>query len=429
MTSPFEKYLGTEYAPELLAIIPPDALLSPRSTVDPKQRGKVPGSYNAVTGTWSGRSDCLKGIASEGMIRKWSTYPDPNVGLRTKYFPGIDFDIDLESLIQALLPIAREHLGPSPVRGRDGSPRVMLLYRLADGGEPVRSFCLKFTLPEAGSTQHAIEILGNDHSMVLEGRHPKGGHYKWRNEVGPVDYGPENLTPVTTENLRGFVAALKEKLAAMGATIVSGKSGVVGSSASGGARREIGDPVLMAMNLDTLRKALELIPCEEIYQRSEWLKLMIAAKAGSGGDEGFLEKVVLPWSLRYQENTVDYVKKTWNSICEAELGDEYIFQIAREYEPTFLDDIQEIFADTLLPNASTDTALSEQAPRGGEYRGPVPKLMPADFALHTLPRRPFVLGNRFMAGAVSLWCRAAWCWQIDLLDPYSVVDRRRPPSY
>lgn len=404
MISPFDKYLGTELAPELLAIIPPDAPLSPRSAVHLKHRGKVPGSYNSMTGTWAGRKDWTKALATSETIREWSKYPDSNIGLRTKYFPGIDIDIDLPSLVQDLLPIAEQHLGTSPVRGRDGSPRLMILYRLADGAEPISSYCLKFTLPATGSTEHAIEILGNGHSVVLEGRHPKGGQYNWRNGIGPVDWGPQNLAPVTTERLQGFVAALKEKLDAIGATIISGKSGVVGSSANGGERRAIGDLGLMA-NVDMLEKALNLIPCEEIRDRSEWLKLMIAAKAGSGGDEEFFENVVLPWSLRYEANTEDYVRKTWASISEAELGPEYLFRIARQHEPSFFDDILEMCADLRSPNASGDLAsadIPESAARGGEYRGPVPKLMPANFDPRNLPPRPFVLGYRFMTGAVTL---------------------------
>src|SRR5215472_8351068 len=159
MTSAFEKYLGTELAAELLAIIPPEALLSPRSTVDPKHRGKVPGHYNSATGTWSGRTDWPEGFATEAMIREWSKYPDPNIGIRTKYFPVIDFDINLDWLIRDLLSLAEQHLGPAPVRGRNDSPRVMMLYRLAEGAEPIRSWPLKFTLPETGNIQHAVEIL------------------------------------------------------------------------------------------------------------------------------------------------------------------------------------------------------------------------------------------------------------------------------
>src|SRR5271166_4543729 len=344
MISPFQKYLGTELVPELLAIIPPGVQLSAGSTVDPKHLGKVPGNYNPVTEKWSGRSDWLKGFATEAMIHEWSKYPDPNIGIRTKYFPVVDFDIELDRLVRDLLPIAEKHLGPAPLRGRDGSPRVMLIYRLAQGAEPIRTLCLKFTLPETGSTQHAIEILGNGRSVVLEGQHPKGGHYKWRNGIGPIGYGPESLTSVTIEKLRAFAAALKEKLAAIGATIVSGNSGAVGSSMSDSQRREIGDPALKAMSLDTLKKALELIPCEKIYERGEWFKLVVAAKAGCGGNEEFYEDVVLPWCLRYEKNTKDYVRKTWDSIKDAQLGADRIYGVAREYEPSFNDDILEMFA-------------------------------------------------------------------------------------
>jgi hypothetical protein len=405
MISPFQKYLGTELVPELLAIIPPGVQLSAGSTVDSKHLGKVPGIYNPVTGMWSGRRDWLEGFATEALIKGWSLYPDPNVGIRTKYFPGIDFDIDLDWLVRALLPIAEKHLGPSLVRGREGSPRVMLIYRLAQGAEPIRTFCLKFTLPETGSTQHAIEILGDGRSFVLEGRHSKGGRYGWKDGIGPIDYGPEKLSPVTVEELRAFVAAVKDKLVAVDATIVSGKSSEVGSSASGGQRRGIGDPALMAMSLDTLKKALELIPCEKIYERGEWFKLVVAAKAGCGGSEEFYENVVLPWCLRYEKNTKDYVRKTWDCIKTAQLGADWVYGVARDYEPSFNDDILEIFAPSPQEDAAEQPpSAAAPASRIGsrEYRGPAPKLMPADFVPSKLPQRPFVLGYRFLAGAVTL---------------------------
>lgn len=408
MISRFQKYIGSDLVPELLAIIPPGVQLSAGSAIDPKHLGKVPGKYNPVTRMWSGHRGWLEGFATEATIKEWSQYPDPNVGIRTKYFPGIDFDIDLDWLVQDLLPIAEKHLGPAPERGRDGSPRVMLLYRLADGAEPIRSFCLKFILPETGGTQHAIEILGTGRSLVLEGRHSKGGQYKWKNGIDPADYGPERLSSLTTEELRAFVAAVKNKLAAIGATIISSKSGEVGSSLNGGQRREIGNATLKAINLDTLKKAIGLIPCEEIHDRGEWLTLIIAIKAGSGGNEEFYQDVVLPWCLQYKENTEGYVRGIWESIKDAELGADYIYNKVRKYEPMFADDTDDFIKLFFKnPNAHTDELesssaapdqLAQPAPRGA----PVPKLMPSDFAVNRLPQRPYVLGYRFMAGTVTL---------------------------
>lgn len=224
MTSPFEKYLGTELAPELLAIIPPGAELGAASTIDPKNRGKVPGTYNPGAATWSGRAKWQQGLATEAMIKEWSLSPEANIGIRAKYFPGIDFDIDLDWLVSDLLPIAERHLGRSPVRGREGSPRVMLMYKLAEGAEPIRTLSLAFTLPATAGKVHAVEILGNGRSFVLEGRHAKGGRYRWRDGIGPIDYGPGNLSPIKADELRAFVAAIKDELITVGATIVSGNS-------------------------------------------------------------------------------------------------------------------------------------------------------------------------------------------------------------
>jgi hypothetical protein len=404
MISRFQKYLGTDLVPELLAIIPPGAQLSLNSSVDPKNLGKVPGSYNRHTEAWAGRKDWLEGVASDAMIREWSNYPDPNVGIRAKYFPGVDFDIDLDWLVQKLLPIAERHLGCAPVRGRGGSSRVMLMYRLADGAEPIHKYCLKFTLPETGDAEHAIEILGDGQSYVLEGCHVKGGQYAWKDGIGPVDYGPEKLSAVTIDKLREFVAAVKDELAAIGAKLISSKSSDVGLAGDGGRRCTIGDPALIWKNRETLKKAIELIPCEEIHDREAWLKLVVAAKAGCGGDEEFFEDVLLPWCRGYQKNTDKDVRKIWDSINAAGLGARYIFRIAREYDPSFCDDAQEIFASRQesFNCQSAPLAAPPPAPKSGEYIGPVPKLMPADFALHRLPRRQYVLGYRFMAGAVSL---------------------------
>ena len=353
---------------------------------------------------WSGRRDWLEGFATEPMIRAWCDYPNPNIGIRAKYFPGVDFDIDLDCLVEKLLPIAERHLGWAPVRGRDGSPRVLLMYSLAEGAEPIRTYCLKFTMPETGDTEHAIEVLGNGRSYVLEGRHRQGGQYLWRQGIGPVDHGSEKISPVTAEALGAFVSAVKAELAAVDAKIISGKSSVVGSSTDGGQRHQIGAPALLALSFDTLKKAIELIPCKEIQDRNDWLKLVVAAKAGCGGDPKFFADVVLPWCLHYDKNTKDYVQKTWNSIGEAALGAEYVYQIAREHDPSFYDDIQEVFPslDDGLGDQPAMLAAPPSAPKVGGYNAPVPKLMPVDFALHKIPRRQYVLGNRFMAGAVSL---------------------------
>jgi hypothetical protein len=423
MTSAFEEYRGTRLAPELFAVIPPGALLSPGSTVDPNDCGKVPGSYNFATRTWSGRRDFLKAFATEAMINEWSGYPDSNIGLRAKYFPGIDFDVDLDWLVADLLPIAQSHLGPSPVRGRDGSPRVLLMYTLASGAEPIKKYSIRFTLPETAAKEHVIEILGDGQSYVLEGRHREGGGYRWNNGTGPVDNKQEKLSPITVEQMRAFVVAVKDKLAGVGATIVIGKSSEVGSSSRDGQRRKIGDPALRAYNPNTFASAVRLIPCEEIHARDEWLKLVVAIKAGCGGSEEFYEAVVLPWCLQYKENTREYVRKTWESIEDAGLGADHVYRVAREYDPSFEDDSLEVFetppkSDAANPGSSLDSPQSDtwkispvvSTPEAGspsltqqdQRRGPVPRLMPADFDPSRLPQRPFVLGHRFLAGAVTL---------------------------
>jgi hypothetical protein len=54
-------------------------------------------------------------------------------------------------------------------------------------------------------------------------------------------------------------------------------------------------------------------------------------------------------------------------------------------------------------SSAAESITTDSAPTKPRNRiAPVPKLMPADFSLRKLPRRPYVLGRRFMAGAITL---------------------------
>lgn len=92
------------------------------------------------------------------------------------------------------------------------------------------------------------------------------------------------------------------------------------------------------------------------------------------------------------------MRYVWDSIPETSLGWSYLCGVAGDFgwsgwlnaylPPIELDDETVASDDTARPNSTR--------------RVPVPRLMPPDFALHKLPRRQFVLGNRFMAGVVTL---------------------------
>jgi hypothetical protein len=114
-----------------------------------------------------------------------------SVGLQTRHFPALDIDVEDDDLATAIEEWARKYLGPAPVRFRAGSPRRLMLYR-APAGVVLRKARIVFTYK---GQKHAVERLATGQQCVVEGPHPKGGHYDWRNGH-PCDCGPEGLTEV-----------------------------------------------------------------------------------------------------------------------------------------------------------------------------------------------------------------------------------------
>ena len=95
-----------------------------------------------------------------------------------------------------------------------------------------------------------------------------------------------------------------------------------------------------------------------------------------------------------------YVRERWESFHDASLGWNYLFAFTQADNH---EGIAKLFADDAdwaaldADDVSPQTAIPEQ-----KRNAPIPKLMPVDFDLHKLPRRQFVLGNRFMSGVVTL---------------------------
>lgn len=123
-------------------------------------------------------------------LKLWASW-GASIGLQTRRFTALDIDVEDDELATAIEEWARKFLGPSPVRFRDGSPRRLMLYR-APEGVVLRKARIVFTYK---GQKHAVERLAHGQQCVVEGPHPNGGHYAWRNGH-PCDCGPEGLTEV-----------------------------------------------------------------------------------------------------------------------------------------------------------------------------------------------------------------------------------------
>src|SRR5579864_8357807 len=133
----FADYAGTPFAPWLLPIIPVGARLSQRSEIEDDNVGKIPGQFYPHAGVWSGFGGWTRFDGAEKALPAWdSWYPDDHqtIGLNSRLFPGIDADVNASYQAFVVQLIAFRVFGETIVRGREGSPRQLLMYRLHQPG-------------------------------------------------------------------------------------------------------------------------------------------------------------------------------------------------------------------------------------------------------------------------------------------------------
>ena len=107
---------------DLVSVIPPAGQLVPDSTIDERDRGKVPGRMD-VFGEWAGY-DWRSHKPTIDELKRWQSCGS-NLGLLGTHFPGIDIDVDVEPEACRIQEIAETVLGEAPVRvGR--APKTIL---------------------------------------------------------------------------------------------------------------------------------------------------------------------------------------------------------------------------------------------------------------------------------------------------------------
>jgi RecA-family ATPase len=113
-----------------------------------------------------------------------------NTGILATGLRAIDVDIDDPTAASTVEMTILNIAGETPlVRVRDGSVRVLMVYRAPDGTTPDKATKI---LPVG-----RVEILGRGQQFVAYGQHPDGDEYQWR---GPApDTIPRSEVPVLTE--------------------------------------------------------------------------------------------------------------------------------------------------------------------------------------------------------------------------------------
>ena len=404
----FKDYGNSPLMPDILPIIPKDGKLSPRSKLTPERIGKIPGIWtdDGWIGfpNWTRHRNRKPSILEAFDIQFGKSGHEPIVGLQAEEYPAIDVDCEDPEVIRIVKRVVGFfYPNGTLIRQRSNSNRILLMFKLRQKATPFAKGKMRFTVPSDPNKICEIEVPARGQQYLIEGLHPSGVPYEWACGLTPLT--AYNLIAETDgEMMSSLLQAVRKELQDYGCNFdLSALRGAGGSGDTTPERVTIGSEHFdVAPSLDDLKGLLATFPCThpDLADRDEWIKFLVAIKAAAAGDEQFFDEVVLPWCLEYADNTEEYVRERWESFHDASLGWNYLFAFTQADNH---EGIAKLFADDAdwaaldAGDVPPQTAIPEQ-----KRNAPIPKLMPDDFDLHKLPRRQFVLGNRFMSGVVTL---------------------------
>jgi hypothetical protein len=310
---------------ETIPVIPPGASLSPKSKLDPRQLGKVPGTLKpdgwiGFNGSYKDKPKTTTALSQQ--YGRWGA----GIGMLGRLFPAIDIDVGEVSQgevspVHTIKQLAFDYLGLTVVRSRSGSPRVLLIYR----SKRLRMRRVKWI--DVNGVTHTVELLGYGQYYNIEGPHPKGGAYEWDHGEGLCEVGLENIPEIEAAAVDRFFAALVEWINATGGTITRHKGGGTGASS----RKSLDDPSLYAPSPQHVLDILAVVPCnEETFEtRDALVEWLPAAKSALGKSRDEHWPTVLDYLLQYPGAEPDYIERIWLSIDNASLGWSFLEAWAR----------------------------------------------------------------------------------------------------
>lgn len=271
------------FSTDLIPIVPPDAPLSPFAKIRAADRGKVPGRL-LETGEWIG-------------LAQWATLQvDPmqwdgtgaNIGLRTKFFPAIDIDVEGDKdLALAIAGEAGRILGLSPIRHRANSTKLARLYRTNTPFRRMRVWLKR------DQTRHLVEVLGDGQQLVVDGQHASGQPIAWHGR-------PEStaLPCITAEQASQFLVAVEELARARGFETQREGSPVTTEGPRGA------DQAALTGDVATLTAAMASLPNtnETHPDREDYLRVGYALKAALPADPDTAFRLWWEWCQRWEGN-------------------------------------------------------------------------------------------------------------------------------
>ena len=133
-------------------------------------------------------------ITTAAEVARWARDGRHGIGLIGRQVKAFDIDIDDETVAGAVRDMLELTLGVMPCRGRPGTGKKLLMFRLA---EPMPKRVI--------TTAHGIvELLGDRQQFLLVGQHKSGTRYTWEGGL------PSDIPTLTREEVDAAWQALVE---------------------------------------------------------------------------------------------------------------------------------------------------------------------------------------------------------------------------
>lgn len=327
---------------DVIPVVPPGATLSSYAKIRPEDRGKAPGR-RTDTGDWTGLPSWAT-IAADASWDAWGA----NIGLRTRYFPAVDIDIEDAALANQVRDLAHHVLGPAPVRSRSNTGKLALLYRTDVPFRRMRLWLRK------ENTRALIEILGDGQQFVVEGMHASGVPIVWSAPVPASE-----LTGIRSDLAEQFLLKAESLLSLMGYMVTREGGGLAD-------RRDVNQDAHRG-DLALLRQAIAALPnTSELFPgRVDYLKVGIALKAALPDHPQEAFELWWSWCEKWDggSNSREVAERDWAGMHPPfTLGASWIFEIAR---PHGFSDAPSAFPPIPnLPPPPSVTSVTLPAPQG-----------------------------------------------------------------
>ena len=295
------------FGQDLVPVTPPGCALSPRSSLKPADRGKVPGLLRQDG--WVGLNMADYKMTPNLLRRagRWGA----NIGLKSTRFPAFDVDIKDDGLIdviEALVDLGNDVVaasGKCPPRRTGNAPKTLLQYRAE---QALPTWRLKVLDPRSGR-EHYVEFraAGKALQHVVHGIHPSTGKpYTW--DVDLAELAPSDIPLIGAD---AWVRLHEETVRILTETGLR----VVNPSRSGSGRVRSGDddeddwPLeLLAPSLEDLRELVGLMlnPGNVFPTRHDWVTVMTAIVAAAGPEHRHEAlELCQNWSAEWDEGDND----------------------------------------------------------------------------------------------------------------------------